>query len=57
MKALKVGNVSYRSRSAYAAMLLQRSKMSDSDIAKKVGMTQQTVHAVKMRLFRKGLVG
>ena len=57
MKALKVGVVQYRSRSAYAASLLQRTNLSDSKIARKVGMTPQTVHAVKMRLFRKGLAG
>lgn len=57
MKAKKVGVVAYRSRSAYAAMLLRRSKMSDSEIARKVGMTPQTVYAVKHRLMLKGLVG
>jgi len=56
MKALKVGVVKYRSRSAYAAMLLKRSKMSDSEIARKVGMTPQTVYAVKQRLILKGLL-
>lgn len=53
MKALKVGVVRYRSRSAYAEMLLQRSKMSDSEIARKVGMTPQTVYVVKARLMQK----
>ena len=53
MKACKVGMIRYRSRSAYAAMLLQRTKMSDSEIARKVGMTPQTVHVVKSRLMQK----
>jgi len=53
MKAKKVGVVRYRSRSAYAAMLLQRTKMSDSEIARKVGMRPQTVYAVKSRLMQK----
>ena len=50
MKALKVGVVQYRSRSAYAASLLQRTKMSDSEIARKVGMTPQTIYAIKMKM-------
>ena len=53
MKALKVGVVRYRSRSAYAASLLQRTNLSDSEIARKVGMTPQTVFAVKSRLMQK----
>jgi predicted ArsR family transcriptional regulator len=50
MKQIKVGAIKYRSRSAYARILLSRGKMSDSDIAKKVGMTPQTVFAVKQRM-------
>ena len=53
MKAMKVGSTKFRSRSAYAALLLQRSKMSDSEIARKAGMSPQTVYAVKQRLLKK----
>ena len=57
MKAYKVGKTQYRSGSAYAAMLLKRSKLNDSEIARKAGIRPQTVHAVKNRLLLKGLVG
>ena len=57
MVAKKVGAIQYRSGSAYAAMLLQRSKLTDSEIARKAGVTPQTVYAVKRRLMEKFLRG
>lgn len=57
MKAKKVGAVKFRSASAYARTLLMKSKMSDSEIAQKVGMTPQTVYAVKQRLMMNLLKG
>lgn len=50
MRMSKVGSVKFRSGSAYAAMLLKRSKLSDSEIARRAGITPQTVHAVKNRM-------
>ena len=43
MKAYKMGAVQYKSRSAAAVVLAKMSKMSNSEIARKVGMTPQTV--------------
>ena len=47
MKAMKVGVIQYRSKSAYAKTLLRNSKMSDSEIARKVGLTPQTINRIK----------
>ena len=49
---LKIGAIKYKSRSAAALMYLKqvlagKSRLSKADIAKKVGMTPQTVHAVQ----------
>jgi DNA-binding CsgD family transcriptional regulator len=54
MKAFKVGAVAFRSRSARVRNLLVASKMSDSEIARKVGITPQTVYAIKMAMLLKG---
>lgn len=50
MKAKKVGAVSFRSRAAYVRNLLVRSKMSESEIARKANVTPQTVYATKIRM-------
>lgn len=50
MKAKKIGAVTFRSGVAYARNLLVRSKMSDSEIARKAGIKPQTVYATKMRM-------
>lgn len=47
MKAKKVGAIKYRSRSAYARRLLTSSKMTQTMIAEKSGITSQTVNAIK----------
>ena len=46
MKALKVGIINYRSRSAYALKLL-KGKKTTSQIATICGMTPQTVSRLK----------
>ena len=53
MKAKKVGAVNYQSKSAYARNLLVNSKMSDVEIARKSGITAQTVYAIKMAMLFK----
>ena len=47
MKALKVGAVEFRSRSARVKVLLKTSNLSQSEIARKTGVTPQTVARVK----------
>ena len=47
MKTLKVGVAKYRSRSAYAKVLLRTTKMSQSEIARKCKMTPQTVNRIR----------
>jgi RNA polymerase subunit RPABC4/transcription elongation factor Spt4 len=54
MKARKIGVVKFRSASAYARNLLVNSKMSDSEIARRSGITAQTVYAIKMQMLMKG---
>jgi hypothetical protein len=53
MKAYKVGAVKYRSRSDYARRLLEKGKLTQMQIAKKVGVTPQTVNAVKRAMLAK----
>lgn len=43
MKAFKIYGVEYRSRSAAAVVMAKRTKKSNSEIARLVGMTPQTV--------------
>lgn len=57
MKARKVGAIKFRSGSAYAAHLLQHSKMTDSEIARKAGIKPQTVAQKKRQMLLKGLMG
>jgi len=45
MKAFKLGNVQYKSRSQAAVAMARNSKLTNSEIATKVGMTPQTVSA------------
>ena len=54
MKAKKIGSEKFRSRSAAARELLLNTNLSDSAIAKQVGMTPQTVFAVKNKMIMKG---
>jgi len=54
MKAHKVGAIKYRSRSAAAVALAKRTNLSNTEIAKKVGMTPQTVCAALRREMLKG---
>ena len=53
--ALKVGAISYKSRSQAAVALAKRTKMTNAAIAVKVGMTPQTVCAALRREMIKGL--
>jgi predicted transcriptional regulator len=43
MKSFKMGAVTYRSRSAAAVSIAANSKKTNSEIARLVGMTPQTV--------------
>jgi DNA-binding CsgD family transcriptional regulator len=49
MKESKQGAIKYRSRSAHAIALLKRSKKSQSEIARIVGITPQTVNYLKRK--------
>lgn len=54
MKAKKLNGIKFRSRSACARELLLNSNYTDMQIAKEVGITPQTVHAVKMKMMMTG---
>jgi hypothetical protein len=56
MKAKQVNGMKFKSRSAAARDLLLKSDLNDSQIAKKVGITPQTVYAVKMRMMMSAYV-
>ena len=47
MKALKIGVANYRSRSARVKVLLRTTNMSQSEIARKCGITPQTVNRIR----------
>lgn len=49
MQSFKIGAVSYRSRSAAVKNMLKNSKKSQADIARKVGITAQTVNAINRK--------
>jgi ERCC4-type nuclease len=48
MKVKKVGAINYRSASSYAKTLLRTTNLSQAEIAKKAGITAQTVNRIKM---------
>lgn len=50
MTACKIGNKTYRSRSAAASWYLKRSKFSQSEIARKVGVTVPCVNQIAAKL-------
>jgi len=49
MQSFKIGAVSYRSRSAAVKSMLKNTKKSQADIARKVGITAQTVNAINRK--------
>ena len=53
MKEFKLGAIKYRSRSKAAVALAKRTKLTNTQIAKKVGMTPQTVcAAIRLEMLR-----
>lgn len=51
MKAVTVGNLTYRSRAVAVRELLRNTDLRDSDIAKKIGVSAPMVHQEKMRMY------
>ena len=52
MKAKIVNGVKFKSRSELARELLEYSDLTDAEIAREVGMTSQTVFAVKKKMMK-----